>query len=263
MTQPFNLTTERNIVLGAGYCYFDPEDADGNLTGEIYLGDGPGFSFTMATEKTEIDSSDTPTAETLVSITNKVTRSAQCGIRNVSDQVLSFFVGGDASTKTQTSTPVTDEVIGAVQQGRYYQLGASSSNPTGVRGVSSVTVEPSGGGTAYTVDTDYKLDADGGRIYIVPGGGIADDDEIQVDYTPAANSRGQVISGAGPKKGAFRFVSDNTTGDNREVYFPRVELSPNGEMALKDRQNPVEATFDVSILTRSGYQQVYIDGEAA
>lgn len=261
-TQPYNLTTERNIVLGAGYVYFDPEDADGNLTGEIYLGDGPGFSFTMAPEKTEIDSSDTPTAETLVSITNKLTRSATLGVRNITEQNLAFFIGGDVSTVSQTATPVPGEVIGAVQQGRYYQLGASTSNPTGVRGVTSVTVEPSGGGTALVLNTDYRLDADNGRIYIIPGGGIADDDEIQVDYTPVANSRTRVASGSSPKKGALRFVSDNTAGTNREVYFPRVELSPSGDAAMKDRQNPTELTFDVAALTRTGYEQVYLDGVA-
>lgn len=262
-TQPYDLTSKRDIVLGAGYVYFDPEDASGNLTGEIYLGDGPGFSFSMTADKTEIDSSDTPTAETLVSITNKLTRTSQVGVRHISEQNLAFFVGGDASTKTQTSTPVTDEVIGAVQQGRYYQLGASASNPTGVRDVSSVTVEPAGGGTALVADTDYRLDATGGRIYIIEGGNIADDDEIQVDYTPAANSRQQVISGASPKKGALRFISDNTEGTNREVYFPKVELTPNGDAPMKDRANAVELTFDVSVLTRTGYQQVYIDGIAA
>ncbi|MCB1792605.1 MAG: hypothetical protein KDJ24_20015 [Gammaproteobacteria bacterium] len=262
-TQPYNLTTERNITLGAGYVYFDPEDGSEALTGELYIGDSSGFSFTMSSEKTEIDSSDTPTAETLISIVKKVTRASQMSVRNISDQNLAFFIGGSTATVTQTNTPVTDEVIGAVQQGRYYQLGASTSNPTGVRNVSSVTVEPSGGGTALVVDTDYKLDAAGGRIYIIPGGGIADDDEIQVDYTPASNTRTRVTSGSSPRKGALRFVSDNTAGDNREFYFPRVELSPNGDAALKDRDNPAELPFDISVLTRTGYEQVYIDGQAA
>lgn len=261
-TQPYDLSTKRNVVLGAGYVYFDPEDANGNLTGELYLGDGPGFSFSMSPEKTEIDSSDTPTAETLVSITNKLTRSAQIGVRNISEQNLAFFIGGDTAAVSQSAVAVTDEVIGAVQQGRYYQLGASTSNPTGVRGVTSVTVEPSGGGTALVLNTDYRLDADNGRIYIIEGGGIANDDEIQVDYTPVANSRTRVASGSSPKKGALRFISDNTAGTNREVYFPRVELAPSGDAAMKDRANPVELSFDIAVLTRTGYEQVYIDGMA-
>lgn len=260
-TQPYDLSTKRNLVLGAGYVYFDPEDANGDLTGEIYLGDGPGFSFTMAPEKTEIDSSDTPTAETLISITNKLTRSAQIGVRNISEQNLAFFIGGDTSTVTQTASAVSNEPH-TVTQGRYYQLGSSTSNPSGVRGVGSVVVTNVAGDTTYDVTDDYLLDAAGGRVYIVEGGAITTGTTIHVDYTPTANSRTRVASGASPKKGALRFVADNTAGTNREVYFPRVELAPSGDAAMKDRQNPIELTFDVAVLTRSGYQQVYIDGVA-
>jgi hypothetical protein len=262
-TQPYDLSTKRDIVLGAGYVYFDPEDASGNLTGEIYLGDGPGFSFSMSAEKTEIDSSDTPTAETLISITNKVTRASQVGVRHISEQNLAFFIAGDVSTVSQTAVAVTNEAH-TVLQGRYYQLGSSTSNPSGVRGVGSVVVTNEAGDTTYDITDDYLLDTAGGRIFIVEGGAIASAaaQVIHVDYTPVANSRQRVASGTSPKKGALRFVSDNTAGANREVYFPRVELTPSGEAPMKDRANPVELSFDVSVLTRSGYQQVYIDGVA-
>jgi len=260
-TQPYDLSTKRNLVLGAGYVYFDPEDANGDLTGEIYLGDGPGFSFTMAPEKTDIDSSDTPTAETLISITNKLTRSAQIGVRNISEQNLAFFIGGDTSTVTQTASAVSNEAH-TVTQGRYYQLGSSTTNPSGVRGVGSVVVTDVAGTTTFDITDDYLLDTAGGRIYIVEGGAITTGTIIHVDYTPTANSRTRVASGSSPKKGALRFVADNTAGTNREVYFPRVELAPSGDAAMKDRQNPIELTFDVAVLTRSGYEQVYIDGVA-
>jgi hypothetical protein len=262
-TQPYDLSTKRNLVLGAGYVYFDPEDANGDLTGEIYLGDGPGFSFTMAPEKTEIDSSDTPTAETLISITNKLTRSAQIGVRNISEKNLEFFIGGDTTSVTQTAVAVTDEAH-TVLQGRYYQLGAGTTNPSGVRGIGTVSVTNAAKDTTYDVTDDYLVDTVGGRIYIVEGGAIAASaaQAILVNYTPTANSRTRVASGSSPKKGALRFQSDNTSGDNREVYFPRVELVASGSAEMKSRDTPVELTFDVAVLTRSGYQQVYIDGVA-
>lgn len=262
MSSPQSVT--KNIVLGAGYVYFDPEDANGDLTGEMYVAETPGFSLNVASEKIEIDSADTPVAETLVSIVKKVTRAGQLVCQSMTDDVYEWFIQGAQSTVSQTTTPVAAEQLAAVQQGRYYQLGASTSNPTGVRDIGSVVVEPSGGGTPYVANTDYVVNTDEGRLYIVVGGNIADDTDIEVDYTPVANSRIRVASsGDGAKRGALRFVGDNTNGENRTVYIPQLELAANGELAFKSRDNAIQATFDLNILTRDGYAQVYVDGVAA
>ena len=254
-------SVNKNIVLGAGYLYFDEEDTAGALTGEVYMAETDGFSLNVTTEKTEIDSSDTPVAETLVSLVKKVTRGGQIVTKNMDDATFARFIQGEEATVTQVATPVAAEVIGAVQQGKYYQLGRSVSNPTGVKDVTGVVVEDEGGGTPYTVTTDYIVNAEEGRIYIVVGGGIADDTSIEVDYTPVANSRVRVASsGAGAKRGAVFFQGDNTNGENRTVYIPKVELGANGDLAFKDRDNAMIATFDMNILTRTGYAQVYVDG---
>lgn len=257
-------TISNNIVVGAGYVYFDEEDANGVLTGERYIGDTPGFTLNMTSEKIEVDSSDGPVAETLVSLVKKVTRLGNVTLRNIDMDNLATFVMGDTATVTQTATPVADEAL-TVKQGRYYQLGASTTNPTGVRNVSSVTVDDAtGAGTAYTVTDDYIVDAAMGRIYIVPGGGIADDATIYVDYTPAANSRTRIATNdLGAKRGAIRFMADNTNGTNRDVYIPLCEFGPSGDAAFKDRDNPMELAFELNVLTRTGYEQVYIDGVAA
>lgn len=253
-------TVSKNIVLGAGYLYFDEEDANGNLTGEQYMAETPGFSLSVSTEKTEVDSSDSPVAETLVSLVKKVTRAGSLSTRNMDDDTYARFVQADKETVTQTATPVVAEPL-TVKQGRYYQLGAGTGNPTGVRAVSSVSVAGSGGTPSYALTTDYIVNADEGRIYIVPGGNIADDTAIEVDYTPAANSRTRVVSnGDGAKRGALLFVGDNTQGENRRVYIPLLELAANGDLAFKSRDNAMEAAFDLNILTRTGYEQVYIDG---
>jgi hypothetical protein len=261
MSSPQSVT--KNIVLGAGYIYFDPEDANGNLTGETYMAETPGFSLNIATEKLEIESSDTPVAETLVSITTKITRAGSLECRDISNNVLGWFIQGAQSTVSQTGTSVTDEAI-TVQQGRYYQLGASASNPAGVRNVSSVVIQDVTDTTTYTVTDDYVVNADEGRIYIVEGGAISDDDVLHIDYTVDTSSRVRVTSGGdGAQRGALRFVGDNTVGENRTVYMPQVELAANGDLAFKSRDTALSATFDLNILTRDGYQQVYVDGVAA
>lgn len=257
-------TVTKNIVLGAGYVYFDPEDAAGALTGQKYIAETDGFSLNLSTEKTEIDSSDTPVAETLVSLVKKVTRAGTLVTKNMSDEIFEWFIQGSTTTVNQTTTPVVDESVTGVQQGRYYQLGASTSNPTGVKDIGSVVVTSDPAGTTHVADTDYVVNAEEGRLYIVVGGGISDDDDILVDYTPVANSRSRVASsGDGAQRGALYFRGDNTNGENREVYIPQCELGANGDLAFKDRDNAMTATFDLNILTRTGYAQVYVDGVPA
>ena len=52
------LPTDKNIVLGSGHIYFDIFDDNGDLTGECYLAETPGFEIAMETESIEVDSSD-------------------------------------------------------------------------------------------------------------------------------------------------------------------------------------------------------------
>lgn len=251
-----------NIVLGAGKLYFDMEDASGNKIGERYLGDTPGFSIEVTTENTEVYDSDGAIAEKLINVATRVTRQATITCQDISLDNLALFVIGARDTVAQTATPVTDEAH-TVQTGMYYQLGVSSANPTGVRGVSSVTVTDATDTTTYVLDTDYELDAAMGRIYIIPGAGISDDDQILVDYTPTANSRDQVASSnLGAKFGALRYIADNTEGTNRDVYAPRVQLRPNGTMDWKSRESQMQMEFSAEFL-KTTLAAVYIDGRPA
>lgn len=258
-------TQTQDIVLGAGYVYFEENDANGALgSGRRYVGDSPGLTITGSPEKLDVYDSDDPVAEKLLSMTTKVDRSGTLTLRDDSGENRAAFLMGAVQTVTQTATPVADEAHSAVQQGRYYQLGRSITNPSGVKGIGSVSVTGSGGTPTYTVTTDYVVYADEGMIYIVPGGTIADDTNIEVDYTPDANSREQVVSsGDGAQRGEMTYVENNTRGNNKVWTFPLVEIAPNGEAALKSRDQVREYQFTVSLETRTGYEQAYCDGVPA
>ena len=74
------------------------------------------------------------------------------------------------------------------------------------------------GNTAATVKIDYTIDADRGRIYIDPKGGIADG-KIRVSYTPVAASRKQVKTGDLREiRAAVRYIEDTDTGKGRNYY---------------------------------------------
>lgn len=255
----------QNIVLGAGHIYFDIEDANGNLTGERYIGDTPGFSLNVESENLQTYSSDGPIAELLSDVATQVSRTTNITCRNISTSNLAMFLIGDESEVSQNSDPVVDEAINGVQQGRWYQLGQTTSDPTGARDVSNVVVEDdSGTPTTFVLDTDYNLDLDLGRVYIIPGGGIADDTNLVIDYDKAAVTFDQIsTNNLGAKVGALRFIAANTDGANRDLYVPKITMRPSGEFAMKSRSEVQQMTFEGGVGTRDTLPQVYVNGRPA
>ena len=261
---PISVPQAVNKVLGAGKLYFD----DGS--GYRYLMETPGFNVTTASTKVTDESSDGPIAETDVEIFTKITRTAKITCKDISSANLGIFVVGAAGSVAQAAGAVVAEAHDAVQQGRYYQLGASAddTNPTGVRGISAVAVKNDASPPhAYVLDADYQLDTDLGLVYVIPGGGITDDTNLRVNYTTAMNSREQVVANnLEPVEGRLKFIADNTNGENRDLFAPKVRLMPNGDWALKDRANIQMLSFDAEFKTPtdgSGQVALYIDGRPA
>lgn len=290
-------------LVPAGKLYYDPCPG----TGEIYLGQTPGSEISVDIKTVEVMSSDDPVSELIAEIPHSVVREQSFKCINPSDEVLALFFAADPAAQTQASGTVTNEAISGVQQGRYYQIGQSTSNPTGVRGVSAVAVDDADGAGAsawtattaaalgsfgkptvsnsyyyeatvagttagseptwpttvgatvtdgtvtwtckgkitLTVATDYTLDAELARLYIVPGGGIADGTNLLVDYTKAANSRMRHAASpdlAARLAGSLRFIANNTSGPNRDVYAPRVVLRADGNATIKRSQGDGKVT---------------------
>src|SRR5690606_38351652 len=99
------------------------------------------------------------------------------------------------------------ENLADVQQGLHYQLGVSANRPAGAKGIvgsedsnstGAVVVYEAGDSNsaagAFIEGTDYTVDAQLGRVYIVPGGGIADGTDLTVEYTVRASTFTRVIS---------------------------------------------------------------------
>ncbi|MDT3707480.1 MAG: hypothetical protein ROZ09_11680 [Thiobacillus sp.] len=244
-----------NYTIPKGKIYFN----DG--TGEEYLGNTPGAELSVETNSLDHYSAESGIREkddtALVEINRKLAITAD----DITVRNWSRFIIGNASTLTQASGAVVAESLGAVKQGRYYQIGASAGNPSGVRGISAVTVKVAA--VAKTENVDYTVDLILGRLYIIPGGGIADASVVTVDYTKAANTRDQVISAsAASVAGALRFVADNPKGANRDIFLPSVSLKPTGTAKLKGEQAEyMQLGFDVEILKKDlTTAAIYIDG---
>jgi len=149
------ITHESNqYQIPRGRVYFDPWDANENPTGERYLGNVPGFTVSVETEKAEHYSSETGLRQKDAAILLEVTRTASMTVDNMSTVNVGMFLSGDESTVVQTSDTVNNEPH-TVLSGRYYQLGYTQQNPAGARGVSNVVVEANA--PAWTVATAYQV----------------------------------------------------------------------------------------------------------
>lgn len=258
----------QNYTLGRGKVYFARFKPGTQTPGvERYIGNTPEFSLTIEEEKLDHFSSDAGIREKDDSISLEVNRSGSLTTDSIQPENVALFFFGENTILADAGGSIVDEVVDAdgVVPGGYYQLGTSDSRPSGARMISAVVVKDDATApTTFTVDDDYTVDLATGRLYIVPaedGGTIAEGDVLEVSYTIAASSRDRIISGSQPVEGALRFVADNPKGPNKDYFMPWVQITPNGDYALKgDEWQTIP--FSMEILKRTTREAIYVDGRA-
>lgn len=257
--------SNKQYVLGRGELYFDRMLPNTRTrTGERFLGNVTAFNVSIESETLDHFDSTQGLRQKDDSVLLQINRTGAITTDNISVDNLALFVQGSATTVTQTSTPVVDFAINDIVRDRYYQLGQTLSNPTGVRNVSAVTVTGPGGTPVYTLNTDYTVDAALGRIYIPATSTIAEGADILVDYTPAANTRERISSASlGSIDGALRFVARNPKGPVRDLYIPYCSLTPSGELNFIGEEWLAMA-FNLEIQKLDDTTEaIYIDGRPA
>ncbi|WP_415034414.1 hypothetical protein [Azonexus sp.] len=134
---------------------FNPFDASGNLTGEQPFGNCPTFNISTETQKSDHYSSESGLRVKDASVTVEVNRTANITCDNISPENLARFLSGSLETITQSAGSKTETLT--ARAGRHYQLGATASNPAGVRNISALTVEIAA--DAWEDETDYAVGA--------------------------------------------------------------------------------------------------------
>lgn len=249
-----------NTVLGRGKLFFDRfTDGTEVNTGERYLGNTPNFGVSVETQELEHYSSEEGLRSKDLSVTLQIDYSASFVTDNIDlDNVAMFFFGTKASVTEAGATGEMD-AFAATIQGLYYQLGTSASNPVGVRNVTTITVTGPSATPTYALGDDYTVDEALGRIQIVEGGAITSGLGIEVNYDIGAHTHDLVVSGSDLIYGGLRFLSFNGVGEQKDFYFPKVALRPNGEYALKG-EDWQQFGFNVEVLKKGILDSVYADG---
>lgn len=260
MALPLNTHTNQ-YVFGRGRIFFNRR-ISGVFQGRKFLGNCPGFTLNVESETYTHKSSTSGIATTDLTLVRSVDFGGEITCDDVQTDNLAFLLAGTKSTITQSATPVTNEAI-VVRKDAHFGLGVSSGNPMGVRDVSSVVVTNVAGSTTYVLDTDYKLDAASGMIYIITGGAITNGQTIHVDYTATAGDRELVASGdSGAIEGELFFFADNAGGgDNRDLRLPLCSLAPNGDIPFITEDEIASFSFTIGVSTLdASTAAVYVGG---
>lgn len=259
----------KNYTLGRGQVFFDRFAANVVVTaltrgeGERYLGNTPEVSTTSSAETLDHYDSDAGIRSKDGSVQLTMDRSGRFTCDNINGENLALFFQGTLSTQTQASATGAVETLTMVKD-RFYQLGVTISNPSGVRKVGNVVIK-TGAGFTTTVPAagNYEVDEELGRVYILKGStAFAIATEAQITYDVTATTRERVISSSDSIYGAVRFVGTNPVGTKRDIYMPYVKLSPDGDYNLKgdDWQT---VGFTMEILKKGNLEAIYVDGRPA
>lgn len=255
----------KNYTLGAGKLYFDRLDTDGNSTGEFYIGNTPSLTGSADEERQEHYSSDEKEKAKDMSVVTRSDNTVSFTTDDIQPENLAMLWKGSVDVLAQAAVASVVENI-TVNRGRWYQLGSSPANPTGHRKVtltsltddeSTPVAVPGGNGGA-----NFELDLDLGRLFIKEDApDVADGDILICTYAVAASSRTVIISKGETIRGSLRYIADNTEGENRDDYWPLVDISPDGDYEFKgDDWN--EMSFTCEVLKKEGYEKHYTDGRA-
>lgn len=155
-----------------------------------------------------------------------------------------------------SSTTITLTAMTAGTWGNAVTLARSGSYPA----LSGSELSSGTDGAAIPSAGNWSVDLAHGRLYIEEDGQIAADDEIAVTYNITGHTQSIVVSEDVQIEGALRFIADNPEGPDRDYFFPRVKLSPDGDFALKG-DSWLTMSFRAEVLTlNASTKQVYTDG---
>lgn len=259
---------DKNYSLGTGKVFFGmftPGTKTVAKGGQRYLGNTPEFNLNSESESLDHFDADNGIRVKDDSVLLELTRAGSFITDHISPANLAmWFLGTDGVVEQAVLTDV-DETITNANTGVRYQLGTSPSNPSGVRGLTSVTGVV--GATPLVEGTDYTVNLATGSVTFIPGGLIVVDagtaDPVMT-YSAAATEYNQIITGSNAQvEGEMFFEATNTKGVRFDYLFPFVQLKPDGDFALKSNDEWQQLSFTFEALKKSDtVEVVYVNGRA-
>jgi len=252
-----------SITLGSGILYIDP-DEDGSWVNIGQLLNDVTFEYTV--ELLKLEAGTPRVLITQAKAAEGATLSGEVAELTVTNLQTALGIADTyVDTTAGTETNVTDETISfSAADDVYY------TNKSDISAV-SITSAAEGGGTTYTVDTDYVLNATLGTITAVGGSSTMPVDGttlyLNYTYTPTAKKTINFGGGSGglPTMG-LKFVHTKPDTNKITIVLHKVQTAGSATFTFSDGAwNSIPLTFDaVADSTKSaGSQLGYVEIETA
>jgi hypothetical protein len=248
-----------NYVVGAGKLFFNQFLA-GTKTlegGSRYLGNSPELSLSQSEDKLDHYNSDGGIKVKDASVSLQNDQTGSFSLDDISPENLALWFRGAVQSNVIAGGAVVDE--GHVAKlGTYIQLGLTTGNQIGAKNVSLVSVKI--GAAVIAAAGNYEVDPVTGRVLILDDAAdITDDDALLISYTAAAGTEEIVIPAGTTIEGRMEFFADNRAGENRDYIWPYVQVSPDGDFALKgDDWQAMTFTLEILKLNDSTERQYIV-----
>ena len=262
-------------TLGRGKVYLDLFKPGTNTgTGERYLGNTPEVSLTTETEVLDHFNSDAGIREKDLTVLLESSRGGAFATDVISKENVAMFFMGDVDSSTMMELPDQREAFKSWALGRTLQLGTTDVSPTGARNITnlvigiadaSLTLGLSGdinsnpNVTVIPLSGNATADLAMGRLYLEPTSSeLTANKQIVAQFDIEAQSRSVVLAKNEMMYGALRYIADNPVGENRDMFFPKVALTPDGDYNLKGDDWQTMG-FSFSALKLGNHSLVYVD----
>jgi len=228
------VTSNAQLVVGRGELYFNrfaPGTKIGD--GELYLGNTPGFALARDTEELARFTSYGGQRVEQSPLVLREMHTASIVTDNINMDNLSMWFSGDVETVNQADESAISETI-VVTKGRFYQLGMTV-RPDGVRYVrDDITFVRNG--SPVTLTNNIFLDRESGRFQVLETSSIPNGSSLLVTFRWRPALTRVLTPTPNLVEGSLRFISKNVTGLAKDVFFPNVQITPEGEFDLKSDQ---------------------------
>lgn len=260
--------SNKNYILGKGKLFF-AQFSPGTRTiadGQRYFGNSPSFNTTSESESLDHFDADGGIRVKDDSVPLELNRSGAFTVDHISPDNLALWFLGTTSLVTQAAITTSTQVIANAKLGRRYQIGRSPSNPSGVRGLSTVSAANTTTPGPLVEGVDFAVNKDTGGFEILPTATAVDaagTDSVTVTYSAPLVSYHQVKSGSDSViEGELFFEATNPKGTRFDYLFPFVQIKPDGDFELKGEEwQTISFTFEALKLNDTT-ESVYTNGRA-
>lgn len=249
-----------NYTLGRGKVWFADQPGDDIANGFRYVGNTPALGITVEAELLEHFNSDAGVRVVDASVPLQINRTGTMTLDDIQPENLALFFQGTAAARARAADMAAAALnrfdISGVQLGVQYQIGFGQSNPVGDTDIAEVTAGDDAyvapqvaprpvvalAGNAYAVNDDYVVNTHLGLISFVEGGAVSAGDDVRVYFARSAIAhttaapRTRIIPAGTTVRVGMKFIQDNPRGRNRIYTMPSVQLTANGELALKGEE---------------------------